>query len=155
MSEALPLTVPTLCLSFGTSECISTLWREDIVSEALQGMEPPCFCSVLCVFWMHSGAGCDLGVQGPLQQDTCLKSLLLKGFLGTQVSGGLSLVSETTLVCLHCTSTSKATGTQTPRNKSAHLFLLENMMLKLKLQYLGPLMGRVDSLEKTWMLGKD
>ena len=30
---------------------------------------------------------------------------------------------------------------------------LEGMMLKLKLQYFGPLMGRVDSLEKTLMLG--
>ena len=28
------------------------------------------------------------------------------------------------------------------------------MVLKLKLQYLGHLMGRVDSLEKTLMLGK-
>ena len=27
------------------------------------------------------------------------------------------------------------------------------MVLKLKLQYFGHLMGRVDSLEKTWMLG--
>ena len=31
---------------------------------------------------------------------------------------------------------------------------LEGMMLKLKLQYVGHLMGRVDSLEKTLMLGK-
>ena len=30
---------------------------------------------------------------------------------------------------------------------------LEGMMLKLKLQYFGQLMGRVDSLEKTLMLG--
>ena len=30
---------------------------------------------------------------------------------------------------------------------------LEGMMLKLKLQYFGHLMGRVDSLEKTQMLG--
>ena len=30
---------------------------------------------------------------------------------------------------------------------------LEGMMLKLKLQYFGHLMGRVDSLEKTFMLG--
>ena len=30
---------------------------------------------------------------------------------------------------------------------------LEGMMLKLKLQYFGPLMLRVDSLEKTLMLG--
>ena len=31
---------------------------------------------------------------------------------------------------------------------------LEGMMLKLKLQYLGHLMRRVDSLEKTLMLGE-
>ena len=30
---------------------------------------------------------------------------------------------------------------------------LEEMMLKLKLQYFGHLMGRVDSLERTLMLG--
>ena len=30
---------------------------------------------------------------------------------------------------------------------------LEGLMLKLKLQYFGHLMQRVDSLEKTWMLG--
>ena len=30
---------------------------------------------------------------------------------------------------------------------------LESMMLKLKLQYFGHLLGRVDSLEKTLMLG--
>ena len=31
---------------------------------------------------------------------------------------------------------------------------LEELMLKLKLQYFGHLMGRTDSLEKTLMLGK-
>ena len=31
---------------------------------------------------------------------------------------------------------------------------LEGLMLKLKLQYFGHLMGRVDSLEKTLMLGR-
>ena len=33
-------------------------------------------------------------------------------------------------------------------------YSLEGLMLKLKLQYLGPLMQRTDSLEKTLMLGK-
>ena len=33
-------------------------------------------------------------------------------------------------------------------------YSLEGLMLKLKLQYFGPLMRRVDSLEKTLMLGK-
>ena len=37
--------------------------------------------------------------------------------------------------------------------RSALGFLLEGMMLKLKLQYFGPLMWRVDSLEKTLILG--
>ena len=31
---------------------------------------------------------------------------------------------------------------------------MEGLMLKLKLQYFGPLMRRADSLEKTLMLGK-
>ena len=31
---------------------------------------------------------------------------------------------------------------------------LEGMVLKLKLQYFGPIMRRVDSLEKTLMLGR-
>ena len=31
---------------------------------------------------------------------------------------------------------------------------LEGLMLKLKLQYFGNLMGRIDSLEKTPLLGK-
>ena len=33
-------------------------------------------------------------------------------------------------------------------------YLLEGLMLKLKFQYFGHLMGRADSLEKTLMLGK-
>ena len=33
-------------------------------------------------------------------------------------------------------------------------FLVEGLMLKLKLQYFGHLMRRADSLEKTLMLGK-
>ena len=33
-------------------------------------------------------------------------------------------------------------------------YSLERLMLKLKLQYFGHLMGRTDSLEKTLMLGK-
>ena len=33
-------------------------------------------------------------------------------------------------------------------------FLLEGLMLKLKIQYIGHLMQRTDSLEKTLMLGK-
>ena len=33
-------------------------------------------------------------------------------------------------------------------------YSLEGLMLKLKLQYLGHLIGRIDSLEKAMMLGK-
>ena len=33
-------------------------------------------------------------------------------------------------------------------------YSLEGLMLKLKLQYFGHLMGRIDSFEKTLMLGK-
>ena len=33
-------------------------------------------------------------------------------------------------------------------------YILEGLMLKLKLQYFGDLIGRIKSLEKTLMLGK-
>ena len=33
-------------------------------------------------------------------------------------------------------------------------YSLEGLMLKLKLQYFGHLIGRTNSFEKTWMLGK-
>ena len=36
----------------------------------------------------------------------------------------------------------------------AKIFLLEELMLKVKLQYFGHLMRRADSFEKTLMLGK-
>ena len=39
-------------------------------------------------------------------------------------------------------------------NKVNPKYSLEELMLKLKLQYFGPLMRRTDSLEKTLMLGK-
>ena len=39
-------------------------------------------------------------------------------------------------------------------NEISPEFSLEGLMLKLKLQYFGHLMGRADSLEKTLMLGK-
>ena len=38
-------------------------------------------------------------------------------------------------------------------NKISPEYSLEGLMLKLKLQYFGHLMGRTDSLEKTLMLG--
>ena len=34
-------------------------------------------------------------------------------------------------------------------------YSLEGLMLKLKLQYFGHLMGRADSLEKSWLIVKD
>ena len=36
----------------------------------------------------------------------------------------------------------------------SHEYSLEGLMLKLKLEYFGQLMGKTDSLEKTLMLGK-
>ena len=39
-------------------------------------------------------------------------------------------------------------------NQSILGYSLEGLMLKLKLQYFGPLMQRADSLEKTLVLGK-
>ena len=44
--------------------------------------------------------------------------------------------------------------TSQSERKSALNYSLEGLMLKLKRQYLGHLMGRADSLEKTLMLGK-
>ena len=42
-----------------------------------------------------------------------------------------------------------------PANRKGNQFwILEGLMLKLKLQYFGQLMGRTDSLEKTLMMGK-
>ena len=43
---------------------------------------------------------------------------------------------------------------QSIRKKINPEYLLEGLMLKLKLQYFGHLMRRADSLEKTLMLGK-
>ena len=40
-----------------------------------------------------------------------------------------------------------------PEGNKSWVFILEGLMLKLKLQYFGHLMQRVDSLEKTLMLG--
>ena len=40
------------------------------------------------------------------------------------------------------------------RSEISPEYSLEGLMLKLKLQYFGHLMGRTDSLEKTLMLGK-
>ena len=41
-----------------------------------------------------------------------------------------------------------------PKRDQSWIFSLEGLMLKLKLQYFGNLMGRTDSFEKTLMLGK-
>ena len=43
---------------------------------------------------------------------------------------------------------------QSIRKEISPEYSLEGLMLKLKLQYFGPLMRRADSLEKTVMLGK-
>ena len=43
---------------------------------------------------------------------------------------------------------------QSVLKEKSHEYSLEGLMLKLKLQYFGHLIGRTDSLEKTLMLGK-
>ena len=43
---------------------------------------------------------------------------------------------------------------QSIQKENNHEYPLEELMLKLKLQYLSHLMGRANSLEKTLMLGK-
>ena len=45
-------------------------------------------------------------------------------------------------------------STQSILKKISPEYSLERLMLKLKLQYFGHLIGRTDSLEKTLMLGK-
>ena len=40
-----------------------------------------------------------------------------------------------------------------PKENQSWIFM-EGLMLKLKLQYFGQLIRRIDSFEKTWMLGK-
>ena len=40
-----------------------------------------------------------------------------------------------------------------PKGNQSRIFIGRRLMLKLKLQYFGHLMGRADSLEKTLMLG--
>ena len=47
-----------------------------------------------------------------------------------------------------------ARSNQSILKEISHEYLLEGLMLKLKLQYLGHLMWRADSLEKTLMLGE-
>ena len=49
--------------------------------------------------------------------------------------------------------TAKRSNQSTPEEISPE-YSLEGLMLKLKLQFLGYLMGRTDSFEKTLMLGK-
>ena len=46
------------------------------------------------------------------------------------------------------------TSTQSILKEISPEYTLEGLMLKMKLQYFGHLMGRTDSLEKTLMLGK-
>ena len=55
------------------------------------------------------------------------------------------------LLRLHCTARGSNQSILKEINPE---YSLEGLMLKLKLQYFGHLTGRVDSLEKTLMLGK-
>ena len=54
--------------------------------------------------------------------------------------------------CLRVPWTSRSN--QSILKEISHEYSLERLMLKLKLQYFGPLMRRIDSLEKTLTLGK-
>ena len=65
-------------------------------------------------------------------------------------SGGLVFPSLSEFSTVYC-DPHKGFGVV---NKAEIDIFLEGMMLKLKLQYFGHLMQRVDSLEKTLMLGK-
>ena len=54
---------------------------------------------------------------------------------------------------VHCSATSPVQCNQSILKEISPGCSLEGLMLKLKLQYFGHLMRRVDSLEKTMMLG--
>ena len=69
---------------------------------------------------------------------------------------GSKLVKFWLLPSLHLMTVPGETesGEQLPRLSGHHIKMASLLMLKLKLQYFGHLMRRVDSLEKTLMLGK-
>jgi len=61
------------------------------------------------------------------------------------------------LMLLNCgvgKDSGESLGLQSILKEISPEYLLEGLILKLKLQYFGHLMGRTDSLEKTLMLGK-
>ena len=63
------------------------------------------------------------------------------------------MVLEKTLGILRVPWTARRSNQSTLKEISPE-YSLEGMILKLKLQYFGHLMGRNDSVEKTLMLGK-
>ena len=111
---------------------------------------PPRICfPVLCKFWWLYG-----GVNGDLLQ---------KGLCHTQVCCTQSPCPCGSPLPIHTSTGDAQTLLRVPRTarRSNQSILkeispgcsLERLMLKLKLQYFGYLMRRVDSLEKTMMLG--
>ena len=75
--------------------------------------------------------------------------------------GLLRKVSTEELILLNCGGEDDSRVPWTARRFNQSIlkeispeYLLEELMLKLKLQYFGHLMRRTDSLEKTLMLGK-
>ena len=63
-----------------------------------------------------------------------------------------AMLSAEELMLLNC-GVARIQPVHSEGDQSWDFFSLEGMMLKLKLQYFGHLMRRVDSLEKTLMLG--
>ena len=69
---------------------------------------------------------------------------------GAQENKKTNLIVD--LICITLMSKARRSNQSLPKEISPGISL-EGMMLKLKLQYFGHLMRRVDSLEKTLMLG--
>ena len=65
----------------------------------------------------------------------------------------LKCVGEDSLECKEVLWTARRSNQSILKEISPE-YSLEGLMLKLKLQYFGHLMGRADSCEKTMMLGK-
>ena len=90
-----------------------------------------------------------------------LKSFLMKEKEESEKVGLKLNIQKTKLMASSPISSWQTDGETVARRSNqsilkeiSHEYSLEGLMLKLKLQYFGPLMQRADSLEKTLMLGK-
>ena len=87
---------------------------------------------------------------------TLCVSSTLRTKLGTEsvLSGYLLIEASNRLQGFYLTPWTARRSNQSILNETNPEYLLEGLLLKLKLQYFGHLMQRTDSLENTLMLGK-